>query len=464
MKKKKILALGSLVLCLILLLVVYLGLKQKEKTDEVTDSNDDKTVVSYILDWDEKKTHKISLFAKNGEKITFLKENDAWKMEEYEKISLIEDEVVAMIGHASGIEAVRTIENVENLAEYGLDNPLNVVEMETEDGKTESFSIGIRNDATGCTYIYLNDEKDVVYAVTKNMANFFKYDRLDFIVRETYPTFVNDNVQTVEVIKADSSFKLIYDFSATTCWRVEDPVYGMKLADEYEGDNLSSMLPLLSFAQFYEFDCQDFSEYGLDNPQMVVRVMYHETVQDENQESKTVERNLVLSVGDYDEAGYYYVRMNDSKEVHGIAETYINKLLNETVVDYWALNMSEVSLNDLSYVEVEYDGTHYVLKKEVKENTTMYSMNGTEVDKDVFETFYRAAIGVECQERKVELAVTEDAELTLHFYSVNGDKVTVSYIPWDENFYAVINNETDFGLVNKMKIKDLITLFLDVVE
>ena len=98
-----------------------------------------------------------------------------------------------------------------------------------------------------------------------------------------------------------------------------------QLADEYEGDNLSSMLPLLSFAQFYEFDCQDFSEYGLDNPQMVVRVMYHETVQDENQESKTVERNLVLSVGDYDETGYYYVRMNDSKEVHGIAETYINK-------------------------------------------------------------------------------------------------------------------------------------------
>ena len=304
----------------------------------------------------------------------------------------------------------------------------------------------------------------MVYAVTKNLANFFKYDKLDFIAREAYPTFVNDNVQTVEVIKSDSSFKLMYDFSATTCWMVEDPVYGKKLADEYEGDNLASMMPLLSFAQFYEYDCQDFSVYGLDHPQMIVRVMYHETIQDENQESQTVERNLVLSVGDYDEAGYYYVRMNDSNEVHGIAEKHINKLLNETVVDYWVLNMAEVSLHDLSCVEVEYGGDHYVLKKVATENTTAYYVNDVEANADLFEQFYRAAIGIECQERKVELPVTEEAEVTLRFYSVYDEDVTVSYIPWDENFYAVVNNETDFGLVNKMKIKDLISLFLKVVE
>ena len=224
---------------------------------------------------------------------------------------------------------------------------------------------------------------------------------------------------------------------------------------------------------------------------MEIRVTYHETVDVEKEESEgentenqdaeasietqTVERVLVISVGGYDEAGYYYVRMNDSKEVHGIAETHINKLLSETSLDYWALNMSEVSWNDMDYVEVQYGGKNYVLKKVVTETesedgesettkVTACYVNGVEVDADVFEDFYRGAIGIECQERKIELEISNDAEWIFEFYGVDGEHVTVSYIPWDENFYAVINNGTDYGLVNKMKIKDLQEMFQKVIN
>lgn len=518
-KKKKVWALAGLVFFLAMLLGIYLWMKGSDESQENVESGteDETETTDYILNWNEEKTRKISIIVNGGEKITFEKDDETWKMLEYEKIPLVKDEITSMIGYASEIAAVRTIEGVEDLSEYGLDNPLNVIERETEDGETESFAIGIHSDATGCSYIYLNDQKDVVYAVEKNLGNLYKYDFLDFVESEAYPTFVSDNVQKVEVVKEEGSFALWYDFSVKTCWMVEDEVYGKKLADEDQGENLASMVSVLSYSEFYEYDCQDFSVYGLDEPQMEIRVTYHETVEMESEENaestsgddsesddvaetETVVRNLVIYVGGYDENGYYYVRVNDSKEVHGIAATHIDKLLGETSLDYWALNMNEVSLDDLDYVDVEYGGKIYTMKKvvtetvvegadteenaeddadetqadgdysddaeeepEVKKVTTYY-VNDVEVDEDDFEEFYSNAIGIACQERMLECETEEDAELTMNFHGVKGENVTVCYIPWDENFYAVINNDTDFGLVNKMNVKSLIALLLNVVE
>ncbi len=511
MKKKKIWPLTGLAGVLVVLLGVYIGLKGNEEPNEIVDSGTEDEIPEYILEWSEEKTRKISVFDEKGEKLTFIKGENNWKLENYEKISLIEDEIAYMIEHVSDIEAEKIIENVEDLSEYGLDKPLNVVERETEDGTTESFAIGLHSNTTGCTYIYLNDKTDVVYAVSKNLGNLYKCEMLEFVEREEYPTFYDDNVKKVEIVKEEGSFSLIYDYSATTSWRVEDAVYGKKLADEDEGDNLASMVSVIDYSEFYEYDCQDFSEYGLDEPQMEIRVTYYETIEVESEESKdqetetensetetttetqTVERNFVISVGGYDDAGYYYVRMNDSKEVHGIAENHINKLLEESAFDYWALNMSEVSWKDLDYVEVQYDGRTYVMKKVVTETvvedetetedssedassdddttedaevvrvTTCY-VNDVEVDEEIFEDFYSNVIGIACQERMITCETENTAEMTLEFHSVDGACVTVSYIPWDENFYAVINNSTDFGLVNKMKVKEMVELFLTVVE
>ena len=496
MKNKKIWPLLGLVFVLVVFLGVYVDLKGKDSLEEKVDNEMEDENPNYVLDWREEKTHKISVYDNDGEKIAFTKENELWKIDNYEKISLIKDEITSMIEYASEITAERVIENVEDLSEYGLDKPLNVIERETVDGTTESFTIGLHSTATECTYIYLNDKTDVVYAVSTNLGNLYKYDMLDFVEREAYPTFFDENVKKVEIVKEEGSFALVYDFETTTSWSVEDDIYGKKLADDTAGDNLASMVSVIAFSTFYEYDCQDFSKYGLDEPQMEIRVTYHETVEVEAEESEgentenedveesietqTVERVLVISVGGYDEEGYYYVRMNDSKEVHGIAETHINKLLGETSLNYWALNMSEVSWNDMDYMKVQYGGETYVLDKvetesEVEDSddeseeakttkVTICYVNDVEVDADVFEDFYRAAIGIACQERKIELDVQNDAEWIFDFYGVDGEHVIVSYIPWDENFYAVINNGTDYGLVNKMKIKDLQELFQKVIE
>lgn len=507
MKKKKLWKILGLLLCFLGLLGAYLWMQSGKETQEDIDGEEENVDSEVLLSWNEKKTHKVSLKSEKGEKITLIKdEDDVWKLENREEIPLVEDEIVNMIEHASELVSERTIEDVEDLSEFGLDEPVNVIEIETEDGEQESLAIGTQNPSTGYTYIYLNGNTNVVYTVDKNLANLYKYEMLDFVESETYPTLTSDNVRKVEVVKAEKSFTLLYDYYATTGWQVEDEAYGRKLADDYEGDNLASMAQTLDFSEFYEYDCEDFSTYGLDQPQMEICVTYQETIEvvsedseesedeaaedteEDTVETETVTRNFVIYVGDHNEDGNYYVRLNDSTQVHGIAETHIDKLLGETAVDYWALNMSEISLDDLDSLEVEYAGKSYLLKyveteqvvessedtledasdsedssEETVEIITTYYVNDVEVDEEAFETFYGNAIGMECQERMVSCETEEEAELTLRFYGTDGEQVVVSYIPWDGSFYAMVRNEEDFGLVNKMNVKNLMELLDELI-
>lgn len=483
-KKKKMWSLIGQLICLLVLVGVLLLMQDKNRKTDSQEEQNDEIESNTILEWDEEKTRKISLYTNSREKITLIKENDTWTMEKYEKIPLIQEEVSTMIGYVSSLSSERTVEDIEDLSEFGLDDPVNVITIETEDGEVESLAIGAQNPSTGYTYIYLNDKKDVVYTVNKNLENLFKYDFLDFVESESYPSFSDEDVRKVEVIKAENSFTLLYDNSATTGWSVKDEAYGKKLADDDEGDNLASMVEVLNYSEFYEYECEDFAAYGLDDPQMEIRVTYLETVEVESEESEddeeeetkteTVKREFVIYVGDLNADGYYYVRMDDSLQVHGIAQSHIDKLLEETAVDYWALNMSEISLKKLDYLEAEYDGKTYILRyeetEEVKEDDeeestilTTYYVDDKKVDADAFETFYRNAIGIECQERMITCETQEDAELIFRFHGTDGEVVEVSYIPWDASFYAVINNGTDYGLVNKLNVKNLKELLVELV-
>ncbi len=526
-KKKKVITLLGLAIFFLLLCVVLLWVKNSNGTGDVSEDNseEENSEADVILSWNEEKSRKISLILTTGEKISF-KQEEEWKIEGREEFPVIQEEITSMFEKFEALEAERTIENVENLAEFGLDQPVNVIAIETEDGEQQSISIGSYNTSLGCAYVYLNDDTDTVYTVARHLENLFKKDLYEFVQSETYPEFVNDNVIKVEIVKEENSFTLIRDESQTTRWVVEDETHGTMLGDEENGENLASMVQVLSYSKYYEYGCDDFAKYGLDDPLMEIRVEYWDTVEIEEDESadeageesddaeleneeesdasedetkkQTVKASFVLYVGDYDEEGYYYVRLNDSSEVHGIAESNVQKLLGENAMSYWSLNLGEIALDDLDYLEVDYEGKTYELKmvttEEIVEDESetetadsdgeeseeseessdetetstvryikTYYIDGEEVDEDPFREFYRNALAIRCQERKLSLDITGEADLILRFYGKDGSKVIVSYTPYDANFYAVKSNE-EYGLVNKMNIKDLIELFVNLVQ
>lgn len=70
----------------------------------------------------------------------------------------------------TGVSITQTLTDVDNLSEYGLDNPSYVVEITFTDGSTKKITIGDTNSVSGTVYCYLDDDTATVYAVSTSIT------------------------------------------------------------------------------------------------------------------------------------------------------------------------------------------------------------------------------------------------------------------------------------------------------
>ncbi|MGN1184884.1 MAG: hypothetical protein ACI4R7_06610, partial [Oliverpabstia sp.] len=168
--------------------------------------------------------------------------------------------------------------------------------------------------------------------------------------------------------------------------------------------------------------------------------------------------------------GYYYVRLGDSQEVHGISQSSIDVLLNGKAFDYWNLDVDYLPIADLECLNITYENERYQLKRVVEEDEegtieTTYYVNDKEVDGDLFLQFYRGATSMTCQSRLEKYSSEgEEPELVLEYKGTGRENVTVTYIPRDASFYTVADQDGNSGLVNKMNVKELIEKLVNLLN
>lgn len=194
--------------------------------------------------------------------------------------------------------------------------------------------------------------------------------------------------------------------------------------------------------------------------------------EEEEPETVTVDKELVIYVGDETE-GSRYVKVNDSAQVYTITEDSLADILDNTVEDFYNLTVSYLSVNDLDHIEIEaQDGAHQIQvireteEDEDGEETTTYSyeLDGKEMDETDFTSFYNKLINMAGQERLTEAyEPEEDPVYTFTLTDMDGGKTVVEYYEYDANFYAA---ETDgkVYLVNKMNVRDLEASYQEMIE
>lgn len=194
--------------------------------------------------------------------------------------------------------------------------------------------------------------------------------------------------------------------------------------------------------------------------------------EEEEPETVTVDKELVIYVGDETE-GSRYVKVNDSAQVYTITEDSLADILDNSVEDFYNLTVSYLSVNDLEHVEIEaQDGAHEIQvireteEDEDGEETTTYSyeLDGKEMEETDFTSFYNKLINMAGQERLTEAyEPEEDPVYTFTLTDMDGGKTVVEYYEYDANFYAA---ETDgkVYLVNKMNVRDLEASYQEMIE
>ena len=420
---------------------------------------------------------------------TFEKKDDSWVKKDDTDFPVNQSTLDSAASSVTSVESDRVLEDVDDLAEYGLDSPANTIKIvtksEDEDGDdtTATLYVGDENSSTSQYYVRKDDDEKTVYLVDSSCVEPFTKTLYDYAQMEDFPAISSTDTITKISVDGDNSYELKKD-ADTSVWSVSANGEEDK-ADSATVSSLVSSFGSMAYNSMADYKCEDKSKYGLDKPYSTITVDYQEEAEtsDDNAETsdsetpdsaettEMVDKQLTILVGNEADDSNRYVMVNDSNEVYTMSEETLSALTDKTEEDFWDMTVSYVSVNSLASLKVNYQGTDYKVNASHETSTdedgndtetVTYKLDGADLDETTFTTFYNKLINMAAQKRLTEKYDPDgDAELTVTFTEEDGDTLEVSYYSYDTNYYAAVVDNKVY-LVNKMNIKELFTAFESV--
>lgn len=301
MKKNK--GLFILIAVLVVLLGVYFGLQSWNKSKSEEKEKEEEAAVVHVTDTAAEDIVSMKFDVGNGE-MSFAKEDDTWTYTPDTDFPLAQSYPGTMAEAVGNITAERELTDGDELADYGLDEPVYTVGYTDADGNVTDVYFG---NMTGDDYYVTVGDEGKVYTVASTVLDSFSYTLDEIAQLDTYPSIGSGNL-VKEVITRDGE---------TTTYDSEDEDQEEDIAAVAGG--LGAVT--LSEAADYSVEDEDLAGFGLDEDS---RITVEATYTNDDEEEV-----LTLYIGDEDGEGNRYVMMNDSRIVYLISEEICSNILNE---------------------------------------------------------------------------------------------------------------------------------------
>ena len=399
----------------------------------------------------------------DGESLTFAYDGEAgWSYPADPAFPLDSALLESMADTLGGVTAYRTIEGVDDLSQYGLDEPEVSVAVTTQ---SEDYTLAIGDETAMGGQRYASTGDGSVYLVDSSLLDAFSYGLYAFVAEEDIPAMNDLTAFTVESGSRDLNLVYLEDsglaYSGHYVWFQQDGEHYITLDTELT-ESFIENITLLSWSQCvnYHADEEALAEYGLDDPAAVVTVDYVETTQedsgltdeDDHPIYDTLESNytFVLEIGNYD-GEYCYARIAGSDMVY-----YIDASVADAMV-YLSLDSllpDDVLLLDgdtVESVDITLDGETYHVERMVEETTdedgnttqeTIWTLDGTEID---FQGVFSDLAALTSTGSQDGLTPERSAEISFIFHRNTSDYQTIelTFYQYDSTSCLVsLNGET----------------------
>ena len=445
-KNKKALLTGAVLLVVLLAALVLVKVLTGQMEKKQQENSENEAAKAIVLSLSEKNMASITFTGDDGE-IRMEQGSSGW-MNAQDKYPLQGSRTKLLTDDLAALKAERTLENITDLSEYGLDHPSQKITVTMQDDKTYELLLGKKNTTTKQLYFQMADDPQTVYLTATALDSHFSGRVQDFAAYEDFPYIEPSTMREFDVQKAENSYVLTMTGDDKCSVTGDDGV--TQLANLTTLGVVQNNISYISWARHMEYDCKDMAVYGLEEPQCTVKITYE--VGDE-------EKILTIYIGDQDESDNYYVRLDDSTAVNTVREEYLMDLVENQATSYWSLTYSFVSISDLKKLTVTTEGESHTLEyyREEKEDgtdTEQWMFDGKEVEKDLFTRFYYDCVSVTAQERFE--SIPEDLgepALSLHYELNDGSAKDITYYKADQNFYTVVyENGTKAASTNKLYV------------
>lgn len=395
----------------------YAGVKtyvaHQEKEESKEEAEESTTVFTASTD-----NIKSLNFMVDDTETTFEKDNDSWVKKDETDFPVNQSTLDSAASAVASIESDRVLDDVDDLAEYGLDSPSNTIKIVTkpddEDGDdtTTTLYVGDENSSTSQYYIKKDDDDKTVYLVDSSCVEPFTKTLNEYAQMEDFPAISSTDTITKISVDGDKSYKLTKN-ADTSVWSVKGDGDEEK-ADSATVSSLVSSFGSMAYNSLADYKCEDKSKYDLDKPYATITVDYQEEVTDDSEDtsetadeatpsaeetgddveqdsteatniesdetvskstdeeteevketstdaeqSKTVDKQLTILVGNKADDSNRYVMVNDSSEVYTMSEDTLSALTDKSEEDFWDMTVSYVSVNNLASLKVNYQGSDY---------------------------------------------------------------------------------------------------------
>lgn len=462
MKRSK--KLGILVGILVVACAVTFGVSRYQEHKEQI-SNSDQVVLEIPTD----SVQSLS-WEYDGQSLAFHREDGVWVYDEDAAFPVDEDKMSQMLERFASFGVAFIIEEVEDLGQYGLDDPVCTIEITTEE---QSYTVQLGDYSTMDSQRYVSIGDGNVYLVQEDPLDDFDAQLSDLIAQDDVPYFEQANQIT---FSGSENYTITYEEDGADTYRDSDVYF-----TEVDGDHVpldtsrvNSYLKNLSYLDLTHYVTYNATEEaiqgcGLDDPELIIRVNY--TAEDEEGNESTQDFTLSVSrdpdqlaelaeqSGETDEEEdpesiTAYARVGESQILYQITGEEYQQLMAAAYDDLRHPEVVPAETEDISQIDITLEGVAYTITSEGSGEERTYSYQEQELDLTDLESALQALQA----DRFTDEQPTQKQEisLTLHLDLEGDPTVSIELYRYDGSDCLAVVDGQPVCLVARSSVVELI--------
>ena len=349
-----------------------------------------------------------------------------------------------------------------------MNQPNTVVTAKRADDSEFVLNIGDKLNISADYYCSLGDNS-TVYVLPADVSSKFLLSKEDLFYIPDDITLTASQIREIQLsTKTQGNFHIIYDennpydytgMSKYKWYSVDQNRYPINV-DELAVSPLIEDFLTYSIQEGVDYGEEAMKAYGLADPEGTIYIRYV----DENDPNKEMEYRIQL--GNHDEAGNYYISLNDDQVVYFMLAYQLTEKLAYKESDILSNMTHLVDITSVSNMEIysenvndtyTFETTTFTDEDGNETTNTTFKKDGVLQDDSEFRSFYIKVISLKKNGiLTYDDSVSGEPILKIHFTLTNGRELTVCYYDYDDSNYAVTINGNAQFTADKAEIDEFI--------
>lgn len=406
-----------------------------------------------------------SLSWEHGETALAFHRDGGWVYDGDEDFPVSEERINALLEPFQALGAAYVIEEVEDLGQYGLDDPLCTIRLSTG-AQDYEIQLGNYSQMDLQRYVSIGDGK--VYLAKHDPLDEYDAVLSDLIDHDEIPSF--DHVTGIQFSGAQS-YEIAYEEDSPAAYSQDDVYFTQRdgktlpLDASRVEDYLRSITALdpIDYVSYHVTD-GELQAYGLDAPELTITVNYTSEGDDGQGAADTFtlyvspdpeDVKAAEGAEDGEEAEISaYIRVGESQIVYRISSTNYKKLAAASYDDLRHPQVIWADFSDVRQLDVSLEGERYTFTSRQEDGERVWSYQGEEFEMAGLRNDLTALSAQEFTTQQP--AQKEEIRLTVHLDRENVSQIEIALYRYDAaRCLAVVDGES-VSLVDRAAVVELI--------